>query len=56
VAAPSISEDESLHVAAEHIAFCWDAFETYTGQMSTDTLRRYARRLQGAPRWRFWWD
>jgi uncharacterized protein DUF4253 len=56
VAAPPIREDECLHVAAEHIAFCWDAFETYTGQMSTDTLRQYARRLQGTPRWRFWWD
>jgi uncharacterized protein DUF4253 len=56
VAAPPVTEDESLHVAAEHIAFCWDAFETYTGQMTTDTLRQYARRLRGTSRWRFWWD
>jgi len=56
VAAPPVTEEECLHVAAEHIAFCWDAFETYTGQMSTDTLRQYARRLRGTSRWRFWWD
>lgn len=56
VAAPPVTEDESLHVAAEHIAFCWDAFETYTGQASTDTLRQYAQRVRGASRWRFWWD
>ncbi|WP_219417801.1 DUF4253 domain-containing protein [Pseudonocardia nigra] len=56
VAAPPTTREDCLRVAAEHIAFCWDAFETYTGQMSTDTLRRYALRLRGANRWRFWWD
>lgn len=56
VAAPPHTEDECLRVAAEHIAFCWDAFDTYTGQITTDTLREYARRLEGAQRWRFWWD
>lgn len=56
VAAPPTTEDECLRVAAEHIAFCWDAFDTYTGQVTTDTLREYAQRLRNAPLWRFWWD
>jgi hypothetical protein len=56
VAAPPATEDECIRVAAEHDAFCWDARETYTGQMSTDTLREYALRIRGASTWRFWWD
>jgi hypothetical protein len=56
VAGPPTTEDECLRVAAEHDAFCWDARETYTGQMSTDTLRRYSQRLRGASTWQFWWD
>lgn len=56
VAAPPRTEQECLAVAAEHIAFCIDAFETYKGQMSTDSLARYARRLLAKPTWHFWWD
>jgi Domain of unknown function (DUF4253) len=56
VASPPTTDDECLRVAAEHVAFCWHAEETYTGQMSTDTLRHYSQRLRDAPRWRFWWD
>jgi hypothetical protein len=56
VAAPPRTGEECLRVAAEHIAFCIDAFDTYTGQITTDTLREYARRLRDAPEWRFWWD
>jgi hypothetical protein len=55
-ASPPVTEDECLRGAAEHIAFCRDAFETHTGQMSPDTLPRYAVRLRRLPRWRFWWD
>ncbi|MFD1531905.1 DUF4253 domain-containing protein [Pseudonocardia aurantiaca] len=56
VGEPPVTEQECLRVAAEHIAFCRDAFETYTGQMYTDSLPEYAARLRGEPRWRFWWD
>jgi hypothetical protein len=49
VAAPPRTEQECLRIADEHIAFCWDAFDTYTGQITTVTLRY-------APTWRFWWD
>lgn len=36
--------------------FCWDAFDTYIGPITTDTPRDHAQRLDGALQWRFWWD
>lgn len=56
VAEPPRSADEALRVAAEHWSFCCDAYQTYTGQMSADTLRQYAARIIGKRSWRFWWD
>lgn len=51
VAAPPETAEQSLRVAAEHHALCPDnVWQEY------DTLKEYAERLVGAPRWSFWWD
>jgi len=51
VAAPPLSEQECLGVAAEHFAFCCDV----DGE-DPRPLRVYAATLRGTRRWRFWWD
>jgi hypothetical protein len=51
VAGPPRTEEESLVVAAEHLAFC--------GTVHRErplTLVRHARTVRGARRWRFRWD
>jgi hypothetical protein len=51
VAAPPVTVDQALHVAAEHWTFCPDI--TY---QSSGTLAEYAERIRGITRWSFWWD
>ncbi|WP_260475218.1 DUF4253 domain-containing protein [Streptomyces sp. WAC 06725] len=51
VAAPPISAEEALLVAAEHFAFCPDLVWQGSG-----TLAAYAESLVGAGHWEFWWD
>jgi hypothetical protein len=53
VAAPPTSEDQALHVAAEHFAFCPDNIWQNTRPA---TLRAYAHQLVGDHAWSFWWD
>ncbi|HEX8648267.1 MAG TPA: DUF4253 domain-containing protein [Thermoleophilaceae bacterium] len=43
--------DAALAVAAEHFAFCPDNITQGAGTMS-----RYAREIDGAVAWSFWWD
>jgi hypothetical protein len=52
VAAPPVTLDEALPVAAEHFAFCPDNI----WQGSPHTLTGYASRLVGINSWEFWWD
>lgn len=52
VAAPPLSADHALHVAAEHFAFCPD--NVWQGEF--DTLREYAEALVDSDCWWFWWD
>lgn len=54
VAAPPMTDDESLHVAAEHFAFCPDQQDPQDGRIFT--LRTYAQMIRGARSWHFWWD
>ncbi|MEQ3553249.1 DUF4253 domain-containing protein [Pseudonocardia nematodicida] len=54
VADPPVTDDECLHVAAEHLAFCPDRTDPWTG--AEHTLRSYADSIRGARRWRFRWD
>lgn len=53
VAAPPVSEQDALLVAAEHFALCpdniWQGGRPYT-------LAAYAVQITGAHRWDFWWD
>lgn len=51
VAAPPVTEEHALHVAAEHFAFCPDNI-----QQGPDSLREYAKAIQGVNSWSFWWD
>jgi hypothetical protein len=51
VAAPPRTEDDALHVAAEHFAFCPDNVWQGSG-----TLTDYARDILGERTWGFWWD
>ncbi|WP_254715620.1 DUF4253 domain-containing protein [Actinomadura sp. NAK00032] len=51
VAAPPVTEEHALHVAAEHFAFCPDNV-----QQGPETLREYAKAIQGGNSWSFWWD
>jgi Domain of unknown function (DUF4253) len=52
VAAPPVTLDEALPVAAEHFAFCPDNI----WQGHPHTLTGYASRLVGINSWTFWWD
>ncbi|MEV0091189.1 DUF4253 domain-containing protein [Streptomyces sp. NPDC050738] len=53
VAAPPMSTEDALLVAAEHFAFCpdniWQGSRPYT-------LVGYAERIVGMNSWDFWWD
>lgn len=51
VAAPPLTAEDALRVAAEHFAFCPDNVWQGSG-----SLARYADRLVGATAWAFWWD
>lgn len=51
VAAPPLTDDHLLHVAAEHFAFCPDVVWRGSG-----SLREHAASLAGRPRWDFRWD
>jgi hypothetical protein len=51
VAAPPMTLDEALPVAAEHFAFCPD--NVWTG---SDSIAAYAEDLVAAKHWDFWWD
>ncbi|MFD7408399.1 DUF4253 domain-containing protein [Streptomyces sp. NPDC059866] len=53
IAAPPMTKEDALLVAAEHFAFCpdniWQGSRPYT-------LVAYAERITGAHNWDFWWD
>jgi hypothetical protein len=51
VAAPPVTSRHSLHVAAEHWAFCPDSIFQGPG-----TLVDYAAEIRGKTSWSFWWD
>ncbi|GGK75551.1 hypothetical protein Sme01_51200 [Sphaerisporangium melleum] len=51
VAAPPMTAQHAVHVAAEHWAFCPDAIIQGAG-----TLLDYAEQLCGRHTWSFWWD
>ena len=51
VAAPPVTPDHALRVAAEHLAFCPDNIWQGVG-----SLEEYAKGLVGADHWSFWWD
>jgi hypothetical protein len=51
VAAPPMTAEHALHVAAEHLAFCPDNVEQGPG-----SLRAYAETIRGCNNWSFWWD
>ncbi|WP_214416098.1 DUF4253 domain-containing protein [Sphaerisporangium fuscum] len=51
VAAPPVTSQHALEVAAEHWAFCPDAIVQGAG-----TLIDYAEQIRGRHAWSFWWD
>jgi hypothetical protein len=51
VAAPPVTEEHALLVAAEHWTFCPDSVTQGPG-----TLSDYAEQLVGCNAWSFWWD
>ncbi len=51
VAAPPMTVDHALYVAAEHWAFCPDSIIQGPG-----TLTDYAEEIVGQNAWSFWWD
>ncbi|SDQ34536.1 protein of unknown function [Thermostaphylospora chromogena] len=51
VAAPPVTPEHALHVAAEHWAFCPDSVFQGPG-----TLVEYAEEIRGRNAWSFWWD
>jgi len=54
VAAPPVTAEHALRVAAEHYAFCPDSIEQ--GWDDVDDLASYAERIRGQNLWSFWWD
>jgi hypothetical protein len=50
VAAPPVTFEHALHIAAEHLLFCAD---NVTG---VGTLAEYAEQICGETTWSFWWD
>jgi hypothetical protein len=56
VAAPPVSAEHALHVAAEHFAFCPDNIGQASTDFSQNTLAAYAERIRGKNSWGFWWD
>ncbi|MFC7618429.1 DUF4253 domain-containing protein [Actinokineospora soli] len=53
VAAPPVTVEQAVAVAAEHLAFCPD--NVWQGP-APQTLEGYAERIAGARAWGFWWD
>ncbi|GLW05920.1 hypothetical protein Misp01_10500 [Microtetraspora sp. NBRC 13810] len=51
IAAPPVTPEHALHVAAEHWAFCPDSIIQGPG-----TLADYAEQIRGRNAWSFWWD
>ncbi|RKS76082.1 uncharacterized protein DUF4253 [Actinomadura pelletieri DSM 43383] len=51
VAAPPVTMEHALRVAAEHFVFCPDNIQQGAG-----TLRRYAEDILRVNQWSFWWD
>jgi hypothetical protein len=52
LAAPPLSMEQALRVAAEHFAFCPDS----VWQGSYKNLEAYAASLIDQNCWSFWWD
>lgn len=52
MAAPPLSAEHALRVAAEHFALCPDN----VWQGSVETLAEYAAELEDLNMWTFWWD
>lgn len=52
VAAPPVTAEHALHVAAEHFAFCPDNL----WQSWHDSHGAYAEQIRGKHSWGFWWD
>ncbi|AWS46053.1 DUF4253 domain-containing protein [Streptosporangium sp. 'caverna'] len=51
IAAPPVTSEHALHVAAEHWTFCPDSITQGAG-----TLIDYAEQIKGRNAWSFWWD
>ncbi|TCN44053.1 uncharacterized protein DUF4253 [Kribbella orskensis] len=51
VAAPPVTPEHAVQVAAEHVVFCPDNVEQGPGN-----LLEYAETIQGRNTWSFWWD
>jgi hypothetical protein len=51
VAAPPMTMEHALHVAAEHLVFCPDAVF-----QCSESFQDHAESLVGATHWGFWWD
>ncbi|WP_232661457.1 DUF4253 domain-containing protein [Pseudonocardia sp. TRM90224] len=54
VAAPPMTTEHALRVAAEHFGFCPDNIQQ--GEQGNETLTAYAELLKGQNSWFFWWD
>lgn len=52
VAAPPVTQEQALRVAAEHFAFCPDNI----WQGNVTTIAEYASAIRGSKCWTFWWD
>lgn len=60
VAAPPVTTEHALQVAAEHCAFCpdniWQSQTHLDDSFGPHPLRAYAERLRSQRSWSFWWD
>jgi Domain of unknown function (DUF4253) len=56
VAAPPVTTEHALRVAAEHNAFCPDNINQNSADFSRNTLIAYAEQILGKNSWGFWWD
>jgi hypothetical protein len=56
VAAPPVTTEHALRVAAEHWAFCPDNIIQNSADFSRNTLAAYAEQIREKNSWGFWWD
>ena len=56
MAAPPVTSEHALQVAAEHYAFCPDNIGQRSADFSQNTLAAYAEQIRGKNSWGFWWD